>query len=114
MSDLYADTLETTRIPGLPRLRISTAVMEMVTGQRYLSATLSLTTDDAGTCMQVTVPLDPCTMRALAATMASRCRSWTSSCARRFRPRRHRDKCLPACAIPATFSPSPIWWRCRC
>jgi hypothetical protein len=66
MSDLYADTLETTRIPGLPRLRISTAVMEMVTGARYLAATMSLTTDDAGTCMQVTVPLDPCTMRALA------------------------------------------------
>jgi len=66
MTDLYAATLLTTRVPGLPRLRISSSVMEMVTGQRYLSATLSLTTDDAGTCMHVTVPLDPCTMRAMA------------------------------------------------
>lgn len=66
MTDLYAATLLSTPIPGLPRLRISSSVMEMVTGQRYLSATLSLTTDDAGTCTQVTMPLDPCTMRALA------------------------------------------------
>ena len=66
MIDLYAATLLSTPIPGLPRLRISSSVMEMVTGQRYLSATLSLTTDDGGTCTQTTVPLDPCTMRTLA------------------------------------------------
>ncbi len=66
MSDLYAATLLSTKIPGLPRLRISSAVMEMVTEQRYLAATLSLTTDDAGTCTQVTMPLDHCTMRAMA------------------------------------------------
>lgn len=66
MSDLYAATLLSTKIPGAPRLRISSAVMEMVTGQRYLSATLSITTDDAGTCTQITMPIDPCTMRAMA------------------------------------------------
>lgn len=66
MSDLYAATLLSTPIPGMPRVRISSSVLEMVTGQRYPSAMLSLTTDDTGICTSTTLPLDPCTMRALA------------------------------------------------
>ena len=70
MSDIYAATLLSTKIPGAPRLRISSSVMEMVTGQRYLSATLSITTDDGDTCTQMTMPLDPCTMRAMARVLS--------------------------------------------
>lgn len=66
MNDIYNATLLSTKIPGLPRLLISSSVLEMATGQRYLSAMLSLTTDDNGICTSTTMPLDPCTMRAMA------------------------------------------------
>ena len=66
MSDLYNATLLTSKIPGQPRLRISSSVLEMATGQRYLSAMLTLITDDNGICTSTTMPLDPGTMRAIA------------------------------------------------
>lgn len=66
MSDLYNTTQLSTQIPGAPRVRISSSVLEMATGQRYLSAMMSVATDDNGICTTITMPLDPCTMRAMA------------------------------------------------
>lgn len=66
MSNLYAATLLDTKIPGLPQLRISSAVLEMATGQRRLFAELRLAAESGGTSLHVSVPLDPGTMRALA------------------------------------------------
>lgn len=66
MSDLYAATLLTSRVPGLARVEIHSAVVQPANGHRYLSARLALTTDDAGIRTEISVPLDPCTMRAMA------------------------------------------------
>lgn len=66
MSDLYDTTLRNSKVPGLPRLRISSSVLEMATGQRCLSARLAICTDDNGLLANISVPLDPGTMRALA------------------------------------------------
>jgi hypothetical protein len=68
MSDLYDTTLLATRIPGLPQVRISTSVLEMATGRRHLHAEmlLVLQSSDNGISSEITVPLDPGTMRAMA------------------------------------------------
>lgn len=65
MNDIYDATLLRSRIPGAPRLTISTAVLEMATGQRRLTASLRLVTDDNGIRTEITIQLDLCTMRAM-------------------------------------------------
>lgn len=66
MSDIYDATWLNTKIPGAPRVSISSAVLEMATGQRWLTAALLITAEDNGISTTVTLPLDPCTMRAMA------------------------------------------------
>lgn len=66
MSDLYNTTRLSTKIPGMPRVTVDSSVLEMATGRRLLNATMFISADDNGICTVVSVPLDPCIMRAMA------------------------------------------------
>lgn len=68
MSDLYHTTLLNSKVPGVPQLCISTCVLEMATGRRYLDATLRIAVQspDNGIRTDLVLPLDPGTMRAMA------------------------------------------------
>ena len=68
MPDLYDLTQLSSPVPGAPQIRIASSVLDMATGRRYLNADLRIVVQnsDNGIRTEITLPLDPGTMRAMA------------------------------------------------
>jgi len=72
MSDLYNETLLSSPVPGAPQIRVSSCALETASGRRYLDANLRLVVQSAENDIrtEMTIPLDPGTMRAMARVLS--------------------------------------------